>query len=487
MLRSSSRAVLTLVFAGLLPTGVSFAADSPLTPREPAKLVPEFCASCHGPNLTGNVAPNLLDTQSNHGTDEESVYRSIRDGWPLTGMMGFGHLLSEVEIRSLVTYINRQSNAFRFGRIPAPVPPSEAPRTSELHTFRVETLAEGLDTPWGIAFLPGSGNRMLVTERAGRLRVLENDQLLPDPIRGLPEIWARQDGGLLDVSVHPRYAENGWIYLAYSMPGINADTSMTAVVRGRIREGAWVDQQDIFRPGPELFWVDNSHYGARFLWDKDENLYYSLGERGRPYLAQDLANAVGKIHRVRDDGSPAPQNPFLFQPGALGSIWSYGHRHVQGLDFHPLTGQLWAAEHGPRAGGDELNRIEPGRNYGWPVISYGQPQIGEKIHGTEYPGMEQPVVHWTPTIAPSAVAFYTGDRFPKWKNHLLLTALSHQELRRIETDGDRVVHQEVLIKNEGRVRDVATGPDGLIYVAFNNPGRIARLVPVTASETTAVP
>jgi len=478
-----SRLFLVFLFASCWSTGNSQGVDVTLPPREPVRLVAEFCANCHGPYLTGNVAPNLLDTLSNHGTDDESVTRSIRDGWPLSGMPAFGHLMSEAELSSVVAYIRRQTSAFRFGQIPAPLPPSEGPRRSELHTFKVETLVDGLDTPWGIEFLPGYENRMLVTERAGRLRVIENGRLVAEPIRGLPKIWVKQDGGLLDVTIHPRYAENGWIYLAFSEAGVQPETSMTVVVRGRIKDGEWVDQQDIFRPSPEMFWANNSHFGCRFLWDQNENLFYTFGDRGKPYLAQDISTPFGKIHRVRDDGRPAPDNPLLFQTGALGTIWSYGNRHVQGLAFHPQTGRLWATEHGPR-GGDELNRIEPGRNYGWPVISYGKSQIGETIHGTEYPGMEQPIVHWTPAIAAGALNFYTGDRFPRWKNHLFLASLAHQELRRIETDGDRVTHQEILIKNEGRVRDVVTGPGGYIYVAFNNPGRIARLVPVTETTTT---
>ena len=470
----SPRALAYFLPAFLLALPVR-AADAPKPPREPAKLAAEFCASCHGPNLTGAAAPNLLDTIWNHGDDPASIARGIRTGWPETGMPPFGAILSDAEVNGLVAYLGAQGNAFKFGRIPAPPPPSDAPIRSELHAFRVETIADGLDTPWGIAFLPDG--RILVTERPGRLRVIERGKLVAAPIGGTPKVWAVQDGGLLDVIAHPDFARNGWIYLAFSEAGgPRPGLSETVVVRGRIRDGQWVDQQDIFRAPPEQYYRDTSHYGCRFLWDRTGHLFFTIGERGQATEAQNLASPLGKIHRVLDDGRVPPDNPFANRPGALGSVWTYGNRHVQGLQFHPVTGKLWATEHGPR-GGDELNRIEPGRNYGWPVISMGVPQFSEKIEGTERAGMEQPIVFWTPAIAPSGIEFYTGDRFPRWKNHLFVAALAYQELRRIETDGDKVVRQEVLIKNQGRVRDVTTGPDGLLYVAFNNPGRIARLVP----------
>ena len=251
---------------------------------------------------------------------------------------------------------------------------------------------------------------------------------------------------------------------------------MTVIVRGRLKDGAWADQQLIFRAPQKYYFRDTSHFGCRFLFDPQGNLFFTLGDRGNAAGAQDLSSPLGKIHRVRDDGRPAPGNPFLDRPGAWASIWSYGHRHPQGLQYHPATGRLWETEHGPR-GGDELNVIEPGRNYGWPTISDGQPQGREIIEGTARPGMERPVVSWTPSIAPAAIEFYRADRFPQWRNSLFVASLVSQHLRRIETDGDRVTHQEVLFREHGRVRDVVTGPDGFIYVALNNPGRIARLVP----------
>jgi glucose/arabinose dehydrogenase len=421
-------------------------------PRDPAKLSTELCAGCHGVNLVGGIAPSLLDDTWKHGNDDESILRSIRVGFPQTGMAGFGGMLSEAELRGLLTYMRRQSRQFALGAIPVNAPaPDSVTVKSEQQTFRLETFAAPLDTPWGIVFLPDG--KMLVSDRIGELRVVENGKLQLDAIRGTPKPYVRQDGGFLDLIAHPDYARNGWLYLAYTELGQNRGTSMTVVVRGKIRNGAWVEQQDIFRAGQQYYYADTSHYGCRFLFDRTGHLFFTIGDRGLALAAQDITSPHGKIHRVTDDGRIPRDNPFVGKPGACESIWSYGHRHVQGLQYHPETGHLWATEHGPRAG-DELNRIEPGRNYGWPIISQGQPQGREKIE------------------------FCASARYPRWKNSLFIASLVGRQLRRIETDGDKVVHQEVVFSEMGRVRDVVTGPDGLLYLALNNPGRIARLVPV---------
>jgi aldose sugar dehydrogenase len=441
--------------------------------RPPVQLVAEICSNCHGKNLTGSAGPNLLDAFWNHGGDEASILRSIRDGWPESGMPPMGSILSAPEMQAMVAYIRAEGVLFAQGKITIPPPPADVTLNSELHRFRLENFIPNLDTPWGMAFLPDG--KILVSERPGRLRVVENGKLLPEPIHGTPAVFLHQDGGLLDVIAHPDYAHNGWIYLAYSEAGVNPDTSMTVVVRGRIREGNWVDQETLFRAAPDCYYRGYIHYGCRFLFDHENHLFFTIGDRGQFDIAQDLGNPCGKIHRIFDDGRIPPDNPFVGRPGALGSIWSYGHRHPQGLAYHPVTGRLWESEHGP-IGGDEINRIEPGKNYGWPVISEGR-EFG-RTFTTSHVGMERPVVSWTPAIAPSGIAFYTGDRFPKWKNDLFVAALGGQQLRRLRTDGDQVIHQEVLFRDLGRVRQVMTGPDGLLYVEFNAPGRIARLVPV---------
>lgn len=464
--------ILLAVLASLLVAAAP-AADS----RDPAKLALELCVGCHGPNLAGANAPSLIDDQWKYGSDDASILRAIRDGFPQVNMPPFAAALSEGEQRGILGYIRRLNRQFALGLINTPLePPAQVTLRSERHTFRLETFAGPLDTPWSIVFL--GRDRILVSDRVGQLRVIENGTLLPAPIRGTPPTVARQDGGYLGLIAHPDYARNGWLYLAFTEAGAARGSTMTRIVRGRIRDGAWVDQSDIFRADPKTYNVDDySHYGCRFLFDREGHLFFTLGDRGRAHDAQDLGSPCGKIHRVFDDGRIPPDNPFAGRPGVYPSIWSYGNRHVQGLQFHPTTGKLWATEHGPR-GGDELNRIEPGKNYGWPVVSFGQPQRTERIEGTTRAGMEAPVVWWSPSIAPAAIDFYTGDRFPQWRNHLFLASLVGRHLRRLEVDGDRVVHQEVLFSDMGRVRDVVTGPDGLIYVALNNPGRIARLVPV---------
>lgn len=366
---------------------------------------------------------------------------------------------------------------------------------SEKQTFRMEVLARDLETPWALAFLPDG--RILVTERPGRLRIVQGGRLLPQPVKGTPTVWEKQDGGLLDVEVHPAYARNGWIYLSYSetRPGFvpaaptppaaaTDPPSMTVIVRGRINAAnEWVDQQILFRAPDAIYNSMNVHYGSRFIFDRDNHLFFSLGDKGVLTDAQDLSKPTGKIHRVNDDGTVPEDNPFVKQPAALPTIWSYGHRNPQGLAWDPATGKLWASEHGPN-GGDEINVIEPGRNYGWAVATMGtEPGVTRR----DAPGMESPVAHYTPTIAPTGMTFYVGDMYPRWKNDLFVAALAGQQLRRLETTATSVVRQERVFTQFGRVRDVVAGPDGYLYVLLQRPGQVvsqstsgmlARLVPV---------
>ncbi|MEO6246022.1 MAG: PQQ-dependent sugar dehydrogenase [Opitutaceae bacterium] len=445
-------------------------------PRDPATLATTLCAGCHGNNLTGGTAPNLLTNTLKHGNDDASILRAIREGFPQAGMVGYASVLSNEEQTAMLAHLRRQARDYAFGKIlkPGGIPASVTFK-SERQTFRLETFTEGLELPWGMAFLPDGS--MLVSDRIGVIRSIAKDgKLAPDPIRGTPTAFVRQDGGYLDLIAHPDYAKNGWLYLAYTENGEDRATSMTVIVRGRVRDGAWVDQELIFRAPQKFYFRDTSHYGCRFLWDKGGRLFFAIGERGKSTDAQDLSSPLGKIHRINADGSTPADNPFVKTAGAWPSVWSYGHRHVQGLQFHPVTGKLWATEHGPR-NGDELNRIEPGKNYGWPLASWGQVQFSEKIGGTSHAGAEQPIVYWSPTVAPSGILFYTGDRYPGWKNNLFVCCLFGRQLRRIATEGDTVTHQEAVFADQGRVRHAVIGPDGLIYVALNAPGRIARLVP----------
>jgi glucose/arabinose dehydrogenase len=364
---------------------------------------------------------------------------------------------------------------------------------SEKQAFKLEVLARGLETPWALAFLPDG--RILVTERPGRLRIIEKGTLRPEPVKGTPTVWEKQDGGLLDVEVHPDYARNGWIYLSYSetlagpAPAPPADPpSMTVIVRGKLNKAnEWVGQQVIYRAPAAIYNSSNAHYGSRFLFDKNRHLFFSLGDKQQMLDAQDLTKPTGKIHRINDDGTVPKDNPFVNRPGVVPTIWSSGHRNPQGLAWDPVSGKLWESEHGP-SGGDEINIIEPGKNYGWGVITMGT-QAG--ITKQSEPGMEQPIVYYTPTLAPGGLAFYTGSRYPGWKNNLFVGALAGQQLRRLEITGNTVSHQEAVFNQYGRVRDVAVGPDGYLYVLLQRPGKVvsdstpgtlARLIPEPASS-----
>jgi len=472
--------------ASLLLAGTLASCTAAAAPQQPsvaygagegaaAKLANDLCAACHGENLAGGRASSLIDDTWLYGGSDADVAKSIRDGRPNTLMQPFGGALGEREIRSLVVLIRELSEKAKVEGVKREAPAIDAVFKSERHAFKLETVFDGLDTPWGFAFLPDK--RVVVTERPGRLRILTAGQPLAEPIRGLPRVWLQQDGGLLDIALDPDYATNGWIYLGYSVQGEGA-VSMTTIVRGHVRDGAWVDQEFVYKPPAGVFRGGNDHYGTRIVFDREGHLFYSIGDRGVQDEAQSLALPAGKVHRVMPDGSVPRDNPFVGRAGADATIWSYGNRNPQGLAFHPVTGELWASEHGPR-GGDELNWIQPGHNYGWPVATFGINYDGTPVSDkTEMEGMDGPVVQWTPSLAVCGMAFYTGDRFPGWKNDLFLGGLVGQQLRRLVIEGHKVVHQEVLFRRLGRVRAVVNGPDGYLYVALNMPGKIVRLVPV---------
>lgn len=348
------------------------------------------------------------------------------------------------------------------------------------HAVRIVKLTESLEHPWGLAFLPDG--RMLVTERPGRLRVVDKDgKLDPVPVAGLPRVDAQGQGGLLDVALHPRFADNGWVYVSYSQRDASGGNG-TEVARGKLAGGPrhWrIDGvQVIFRMQPKS--GGGLHFGSRLVFDRSGLLYVTLGERGDMQRAQRLDDHGGKIVRITDDGKPAPGNPFANQAGARPEIFSYGHRNVQGAALDPATGVLWATEHGPQ-GGDELNAIKAGVNYGWPVITYGVNYVtGTKIGaGAEKRGMAQPVKYWIPSPALSGLAFYAGDKFPNWRGDLLLGALRGQALIRVRLDGEKFVGDEFMLRGAlPRIRDVRVGPDGLIYLLTDESnGAILRLEP----------
>lgn len=345
---------------------------------------------------------------------------------------------------------------------------------SERYEFRLTTLASGLAYPWALAFLPNGD--MLISERAGRLRMLRDGKLDPSPIPGGPDVVLGGQGGLLDIALHPRFAETHLVYLSYS--GAGAGGSGTEVARGRLVEDRLVDLKTILVVQPKSPGV--RHYGSRLLFGRDGRLYVTTGERGDRNRAQDLGDLAGKVLRISDDGAIPSDNPFIGRPDARPEIFSYGNRNPQGLAMHPETGQIWEVEHGPK-GGDELNILSAGANYGWPVITYGRSYGGQPIgEGTAKAGMEQPIKYWTPSISPSGMVFYTGDDFPDWRGNLFVGALSGRALVRLELDGKTVLHEERLLKGlRKRIRDVRQGPDGRLYLLTDEPnGALLRVDPI---------
>ena len=348
---------------------------------------------------------------------------------------------------------------------------------TEKHAFRVVSLVRGLQNPWSMAFLPDG--RMLVTERAGRLRMVGKDfQLDPKTVEGLPEIVASGQGGLFDVALHPQYAQNGWIYWAYNAPGPGGWG--TTLARGKLISDAnkyrMTEVQVLFSLEPKT--RTGQHFGGRIVFDGKGMVYLTLGDRGDKPRAQMLDDHAGSVIRLHDDGRVPVDNPFVGRAGAKPEKFTLGNRNMQGAALHPQTGELWTHEHGPQ-GGDEINVMRAGRNYGWPVITYGVNYgIGTKIgEGSSKAGMEQPLHYWVPSIAPSGMAFYTGDKFPNWKGNLLVGALRDEMLVRLELNGEKVVREERLLKGQvGRIRDVRVGLDGLVYLLTDErDGGVLRL------------
>jgi glucose/arabinose dehydrogenase len=358
------------------------------------------------------------------------------------------------------------------------VPLTAAAQTyrAEDHSFRIVKLVEGLEQPWSLAFLPDG--RMLVTEKAGRLRIVSQGKLDPKPVEGLPEVTVHGQGGLHDVVLHPQFEKNQLVYLAYAARG--SDGAGTELARGRLAGHRLEDVQVLFKQTPKG--RAGQHFGGRIVFDREGFLYLTLGDRGERDRAQRPDDHAGSVIRLHDDGRVPKDNPFNGRSGWKPEKFTLGNRNMQGAALHPQTGLLWTHEHGPQ-GGDEVNVMRAGVNYGWPVITYGVNYgIGTKIgEGTQKQGMAQPLYHWVPSIAPSGMAFYTGDKFARWKGDLFVGALRDQMLVRLKLDGEKVVKEERLLKGVlGRVRDVRMGPDGFLYVLTDESnGVLARLEPVT--------
>lgn len=340
---------------------------------------------------------------------------------------------------------------------------------SDTTGFKVVKLYDGLRNPWGMAWLPDG--RMLVTERSGEILVFKNDKYTGQKLTGVPQVFAEGQGGLLDIQLHPKYQQNGYLYITYSKP--MSGGASTAVMRFKLQGNQLVDKKDIFIAKPAL--PADYHFGSRLVFDKNGFLYVSVGERGTQPKVQELDNDHGKIHRIYDDGRIPADNPFSGQAGASKSIWTYGHRNPQGMVYDASADRIWAIEHGPK-GGDELNLIDKGKNYGWPKTSYGINYDGTILTpNKELPGIENPVRYWVPSIAPCGMTQVTSDRYPGWKGSLMIGALAFRYVARVQLDGVKYAGEEKLLQDIGRVRHVAQSPGGYLYVLTEGPGQLIKL------------
>lgn len=429
----------------------------------------KYCAGCHGENLEKFTAKAWME-----GEGTSPVVKSIKFGIENIGMPAFQKTFTDAEIEELAVYVKKGIPADKASLKQAVTPGSVI--ESEVQRFVADTVVSGLGIPWGLVFLPNGD--LLISQINGNLQLFSKGKL-SSPIGGLPPLMVYGQGGLLDLCLHPEYEQNGWIYISYSAldTGSSKRSGSTAIMRARIKENKLVDRQILFTASPAT--EKGHHFGCKMAFDNQGHLLFGVGERGQhDDFPQKLDNHNGKIHRINDDGTIPADNPFVNTPGAMPSIYSYGHRNPQGTCINPLTGEIWETEHGPR-GGDELNLIKPGLNYGWPVISYGINYDGTVLTKfTAKEGMEQPLFYWTPSIAPCGMTFVTGDRYPNWRNNILVGSLRFEYLERLVINNHSVIHREKLLEGIGRVRNVVIDPKGIIYVSVENPGRIIRLIPI---------
>lgn len=435
--------------------------------KSPEKNYKKYCANCHGEKLA-----TFINRKWVFGNSWNEVFKAIKMGYPDAGMPAYAETFSDEEIKDLTSYILKGIEKFTKEEIKQS-PVSFGIVESEEQTFRLDTIASGLDIPWGLAFLPN--NDILITERDGDFYRYRAGESL-HKIEGVPKVWSKGQGGLLDVEIHPDFKRNKTIYLSYSKPG-GKGTATTAILKAKLKNDKLKKQKVIFEANPYL--STKYHYGSRMEFDKEGYLYFSVGDRGkRDDNPQFLNNHCGKIHRIHADGSIPKDNPFVNTPDAMPTIYSYGHRNPQGLSMDAETGKIWVNEHGPR-GGDELNKIKKGKNYGWPIISYGINYSGTKFTDiTAKDNMEQPIKYWVPSIAPCGMTFVTGNRYPNWKGDILSGSLSFRFLSRLKMDGEKVLKEERLLNKIGRLRDVKMGKDGYIYIAVQDPGFVFRLMPI---------
>ncbi|MHA8051251.1 PQQ-dependent sugar dehydrogenase [Aquirufa sp. ROCK-SH2] len=438
--------------------------------QDPEKNYTQYCSSCHGEKVEA-----FVDRQWKHGKSKNELVSSITNGYTDLGMPTWKGILTTEEINQLADLIVenlKTVDQYKFAN-----KPTSNHFSSEGMKIVLDTIATGFESPWGFAQLPN--NDYLITDRSGSLYLVDQKQH-KTLIKNTPEVMAKGQGGLLDVALHPDFKNNGWVYMSYSKfkkDGAITLTS-TAIVRGKIKNNEFVEAQEIFEAQP--YTKTFHHFGSRIAFDKKGYLFFSVGERGmEKEFPQETNNDNGKIHRLNDDGSIPKDNPFVGKDKTKfhHSIYSYGQRNPQGLTLNPYTGAIFETEHGPR-GGDELNIIQAGKNYGWPVISYGINYDGKPITNiSKKEGMEQPVNFWIPSIAPSGLAFVTSDKYPAWKGNLMMGSLRFNYMNRCIIKDNKVVGQEKVLLNIGRMRNVKMGSDGYLYVGVENPGMVFRLRP----------
>lgn len=439
--------------------------------KTPESNYATYCASCHGAKMDA-----FVDRKWKYGSSSEALAKAIKIGYEDDGMPAYDVTFNDQEINELVQYIQKGITNVELYKFDGES--TDGIFETEELTIKLDTLASGMDNPWGITFL--TDGELLITEQGGKLYKRSVDGSLTE-ISGIPAVKAGGQGGLMDIEVHPDLENNGWIYIAYAKPNpSNGKESTTAIVRGKLSGNSFVEQEEIFEALP--YSTRRHHFGVRMEFDNDGYLYLSVGDRGnREVNPQSLDNHCGKIHRIHDDGSIPADNPFVNMPDAMHSIYTYGNRNPQGVALNPVDGSIWQNEHGPR-GGDEINIVKKGANYGWPVISYGINYNGTIFTElTESEGMEQPIMYWLPSIGVCGMTFVDSDKYGPWQNNVLSGSLRFKYLERAVVKNNEIVHRENILENIGRLRVVEVGPDGYIYVGVEEPGYVFKLIPSAKS------
>ena len=440
--------------------------QSASTPKTTRELYLQFCASCHGQNLERFAARQWV-----YGSSLKEVSSTIKNGRPAIGMPGYSKAMDDDQIAAMAAYMIRE-----VAKVPAIVPSSfndnDTIKSVNFSFILKEVVGKNLNIPWGLAFLPNGD--MLVTEKAGQLYLVSKGKMTR--IEGLPPFTVRGQGGLMEVVLHPNFSTNHLIYISY-VDGESPEEVNTSVAKAELSNGRLLHFKRIFHAMPET--NSGVQFGGRMFFDKSGYLFISVGDRGPKEDAQKLTNYNGKMHRIFDDGRIPADNPFVKTPHAISSIWCYGIRNAEGLYYDKKTDMIWENEHGPK-GGDELNIIRKGKNYGWPVITFGIDYDGTIITtDTARTGMEQPIYYWIPSIAPSSLTRVTGSLYKGWEGDFLSGSLSFQYLDRLIMKGNKVVGREKLLQKIGRVRNIIQGPDGYLYIAVEKSGKIYKLVPVS--------